>query len=119
MPEDGGAGKTLVAAFLRVPFLPLSLCEASMPWRKGPATRGHPQGPSLCSWRFALPLLGAELAGLWKSVAVTRRAPVLALRSCVTQQGLLSLFLLLCLLWQRRGCQLYGGEAVLSYKARK
>ena len=61
--EDGGAGKTLVAAFLRVPFLPLSLCEASVPWRKGPATRGHPQGPSLCSWRFALPLLGAEMQG--------------------------------------------------------
>lgn len=102
--EDGGAGQILVAPFLGVPSHPLSLCEASMPWRKGPATRGHLQGPSLCSWRFALPLLGSELAGLWKSVVVTGRAPVLALRSCVTQQGLLRLFVLLCLLWQRRGC---------------
>lgn len=40
---DGGAGKTLLAPVLRAP----SLCEASMPWRRGPATRGRLQGPSL------------------------------------------------------------------------
>lgn len=44
---DGGAGKTLLAPVLRAPSYPLSLCEASMPWRRGPATRGRLQGPSL------------------------------------------------------------------------
>ena len=44
---DGRAGKTLLAPVLRAPPHPLSLCEASMPWRRGPATRGRLQGPSL------------------------------------------------------------------------
>lgn len=99
---DGRAGKTLLAPVLRAPSHPLSLCEASMPWRRGPATRGRLQGPSLCSWEFALPLLGAVLAALWESAVVMGRASVLALRSCVTQQGLLSLSVLLCL----RACDL-------------
>ena len=76
---DGRAGKTLLAPVLRAPSHPLSLCEASMPWRRGPATRGRLQGPSLCSWEFALPLLGAVLAALWESAVVMGRASVLAL----------------------------------------